>query len=134
VVLAPYYGLEPGRGRGHADHVTAGHLASHAANFAHLEKFPAQGKPHFIKKVFYYFLAPYFRPTFIVPVDEEFPEAIEAMRAHASQFNRSDRPPFFPSRLEATAAYYGALIGAKYGQAFYVQDALRLEDPLPLFA
>ena len=134
VVLAPYYGLEPGRGRGHADHIAAGYLASHAANFAHLEKFPAQGKAHFIKKLFYYFLAPSLRPTFIVPVDEEFPEAIEAMRAHASQFNRTDRPVFFPTRLESTAAYYGALIGAKYGQAFYVQDPLRLDDPLPLFA
>ncbi|MEE8224264.1 MAG: PIG-L family deacetylase, partial [candidate division NC10 bacterium] len=40
IVLAPHYAVEPGRGRGHADHIAAGHLVTHAANFAHLEKFP----------------------------------------------------------------------------------------------
>ena len=44
-----------------------------------------------------------------------------------------DRPKFFPTRLETNAGYLGAQIGAKFGQAFYVQDALKIEDPLPLF-
>lgn len=134
IVLAPWYGLEPGRGRGHADHIVCGHLVTHATNFAHLEKFPAEGKPHAVRKILYFFLAPFERPTFIVPVDQEFPRAIEALAAHESQFNRDDRPKFFPTRLETFASYYGALIGAKYGQPFYVQDVLKVEDPLKLFA
>jgi len=69
-----------------------------------------------------------------VPVDEEFPLAIKALANHKSQFERPDRPKFFPTRLEAFAAYLGAQVGAKYGQGFYVQDALKLEDPLSLFA
>ena len=134
VVLAPYYGLEPGRGRGHADHVVCGHLVTHGTNFAHLEKYPAEGKPHAVKKLMYYFLPPYMKPTFIVPVDEEFPQAIQALANHKSQFERSDRPRMFPTRLEAMASYQGAQIGARYGQAFYVQDVLRVEDPLKLLA
>jgi bacillithiol biosynthesis deacetylase BshB1 len=134
IVLAPHYGLEPGRGRGHADHIICGHLVTHGVNFAHLEKFPAEGRPHAVKKIMYYFLPPFIKPTFIVPVDEEFPLAIQALANHSSQFDRPDRPKFFPTRLEATASYLGAQIGAKFGQAFYVQDVLKVEDPLTLFS
>jgi bacillithiol biosynthesis deacetylase BshB1 len=132
VVLAPFYGLEPGRGRGHSDHIVCGHLVTHGVNFAHLEKYPADGRPHVVKKMLYYFLPPFFRPSFIVPVDEEFPQAIQALANHKSQFDRPDRPRMFPTRLEAFAAYLGAQVGAKYGQAFFVQDPLRVEDPLSL--
>jgi bacillithiol biosynthesis deacetylase BshB1 len=134
IVLAPYYGLEPGRGRGHADHIACGNVVSHGVNFAHLEKFPVAGPPHAVKKVLYYFLPPFMKPTFIVPVDEEFPLAIKALANHKSQFERPDRPKFFPTRLEAFGAYLGAQAGAKYGQGFYVQDVLKVEDPLSLFA
>src|SRR3989304_4879180 len=88
IVLAPHYGVEPGRGRGHADHIAAGHLVTHAANFAHLEKFPAGGRPHAVQKILYYFMIPFERPSFIVPVDEELPRALEAVNAHRSQFGR----------------------------------------------
>jgi bacillithiol biosynthesis deacetylase BshB1 len=134
IVLAPYYGLEPGRGRGHADHIACGHVVSHGVNFAHLEKYPAEGPAHAVKKMLYYFLPPFMRPTFIVPVDEEFPQAIKALANHKSQFDRSDRPKFFPTRLEAFAGYLGAQVGAKYGQAFYVQDVLKVDDPQLLFS
>lgn len=133
IVLAPYYGLEPGRGRGHADHIACGHVVTHGVNFAHLEKFPAEGAPHVVKRILYYFLPPFMRPTFIVPVDEEFPQAIKALANHRSQFDRPDRPKVFPTRLEAFAGYLGAQAGARYGQAFYAQDPLRIDDPLLLF-
>ena len=133
VVLAPYYGLEPGRGRGHSDHIMCGHLVAHGVNFAHLDKYPAEGRPHVVKKVLYYFLPSFMRPTFIVPVDEEFPLAIKALANHKSQFDRPDRPKFFPTRLEAFAGFLGAQVGAKYGQSFYVQDVLKVEDPFTLF-
>ncbi len=134
IVLAPYYGLEPGRGRGHADHITCGHVVTHGTNFAHLEKYPAEGAAHAVKKIFYYFLPPFMKPTFIVPVDDEFPQAIQALANHKSQFERPDRPRHFPTRLEAFASYLGAQVGAKFGQGFYVQDPLKVEDPLALFS
>jgi len=132
VVLAPYYGLEPGRGRGHSDHIVCGQLVTHGTNFAHLEKYPAEGRAHAVKRMMYYFLPPFFRPSFIVPVDEEFPLAIQALANHKSQFDRPDRPKVFPTRLEAFATFLGAQVGARYGQGFFVQDMLRVEDPLPL--
>ncbi len=132
IVLAPHYGVEPGRGRGHADHIAAGHLVTHAANFAHLEKFPAAGQPHAVQKVLYYFLIPFERPSFIVPVDQELPRALQAISAHHSQF---DRPGYrnVPDRLETVARFFGLLIGCTYGQAFYTQDVFRIDDPFALF-
>ncbi len=132
IVLAPYFGITPGRGRGHADHIAAGHLVTHAANFAHLEKYPSSGKPHAVRKVMYFMVSPFEKPSFIVEVDKEFPEAIKAMSAHESQFKRADRPTFFPHRLEAYGRYFGALIGAEYGQAFIVPDPPKVNDPLKL--
>lgn len=132
IILAPHYGVEPGRGRGHADHIAAGHLVTHAANFAHLEKFPAPGRPHAFEKVLYYFLIPFERPSFIVPVDEELPAALQAISAHRSQFSRPGYRSV-PGRLEAVARYFGLLIGCTYGQAFYTQDVFRIDDPFVLF-
>lgn len=132
IVLAPFYGVEPGRGRGHADHIAAAHLVTHAANFTHLEKFPAEGPPHAIQRVLYYFMVPFERPSFIVPVDAELPRALEAVKAHASQFSRG-RYRAVPERLEAVARYFGLLIGCTYGQAFYTPEVFRVEDPFTLF-
>jgi hypothetical protein len=88
---------------------------------------------HAVKKIFYYFLPPFMKPTLIVPVDEEFPHAIQALANHKSQFDRPDRPKFFPTRLGAFSGYLGAHVGAKFGQSFSVPDVLKLDGPLPLF-
>ena len=128
IVLAPHYDVEPGRGRGHADHIAAGHLVTHAANFAHLEKFPAGGRPHAVQKVLYYFLIPFERPSFIVPVDKELPKALQAISAHKSQFGRPGYRSV-PGRIETIARYFGLIIGCTYGQAFYTQDVFRIDDP-----
>lgn len=132
IVLAPHYAVEPGRGRGHADHIAAGHLVTHAANFAHLEKFPARGRPHAIQKILYYFMTPFERPSFVVAVDEELPKAVEAIKVHSSQF---DRPGYrtVPGRLETLARYFGLLVGCTYGQAFYTQEVFRIDDPILFF-
>lgn len=132
IVLAPHYAVEPGRGRGHADHIAAGHLVTHAANFAHLEKFPAGGRPHAVQKVLYYFLTPFEHPSFIVAVDEELPRAVEAIKAHSSQFGRPGYRTI-PGRLQTLARYFGLLIGCTYGQAFYSQEVFRIDDPFLFF-
>ncbi|MFQ5847882.1 MAG: PIG-L family deacetylase [Candidatus Methylomirabilales bacterium] len=132
IVLAPHYGVEPGRGRGHADHIAAGHLVTHAANFAHLAKFPAGGRPHAVDKILYYFLIPFERPSFIVPVDQEVPQALQAIDAHHSQFGRPGYRSV-PGRVEALARSFGLLIGCTYGQAFYTQDVFRIDDPFLFF-
>jgi hypothetical protein len=65
---------------------------------------------------------------------------MEAIRAHASQFYRAgaDEPETrisskgFLEQIEWRMRYYGSLIGAAAGEAFYVREALNVDDPVAL--
>jgi hypothetical protein len=63
------------------------------------------------------------------------------VRAYASQFHApgSSDPqtfisqPGFLSRVEAHDRYYGALIDADFGEAFYLREAMAVDDPVKFF-
>jgi LmbE family N-acetylglucosaminyl deacetylase len=44
IVLAPYDGIEPSRGRGHADHITCGHLVTHGTSPTWRSIWPRAGR------------------------------------------------------------------------------------------
>lgn len=79
-------------------------------------------------------------PSFVVDVSEFVEEKMEAIRAHASQFYRPDsKEPTtrisdkdFLQQIEWRMRYYGSLIGAAAGEAFYVREALNVDDPVAL--
>ena len=65
---------------------------------------------------------------------------MRAIRAHASQFYSpdSEEPQTrisekgFLQQIEWRMRYYGSLIGAAAGEAFYIREALNVEDPVRL--
>jgi hypothetical protein len=67
-------------------------------------------------------------------------EKMRAIRAHASQFYRPEAQEpetrissqGFLQQIEWRMRYYGSLIGATAGEAFYVREALNVNDPLAL--
>ena len=79
-------------------------------------------------------------PSFVVDVSDFLAQKMDAIRAHASQFYRegagepetriSDKN--FLAQLEYRMRYYGSLINAAAGEAFYVREALNVEDPVAL--
>jgi len=79
-------------------------------------------------------------PSFIVDVSQFVEAKMEAIRAYASQFysDTSKEPttrisePGFLKEIESRMRYYGSLIGVEAGEAFYVREALNVEDPLAL--
>jgi len=79
-------------------------------------------------------------PSFIVDISEHVEEKLRAIRAHASQFfNPDSKEPQtriseegFLRQLEHRWRYYGSLIGVAAGEAFYVREALNVEDPVAL--
>jgi len=79
-------------------------------------------------------------PSFIVDVSEFAEGKMKAIRAHASQFYsaESNEPttrisdPAFLQQMEWRMRYYGSLIGVAAGEAFYVREALNVEDPIAL--
>lgn len=79
-------------------------------------------------------------PSFIVDVSDFVDEKMRAIRAHASQFYREgvDEPETrisskgFLQQIEFRMRYFGSLIGAAAGEAFFVREALNVADPLAL--
>jgi bacillithiol biosynthesis deacetylase BshB1 len=79
-------------------------------------------------------------PSFIVDVSEFAEGKMKAIQAHASQFYsaESNEPatrisdPAFLQQMEWRMRYYGSLIGVAAGEAFYVREALNVEDPVAL--
>jgi bacillithiol biosynthesis deacetylase BshB1 len=79
-------------------------------------------------------------PSFVVDVSDFLEEKMGAIRAHASQFYRADADEpetrisdkNFLNQIEWRMRYYGSLIGAAAGEAFYVREALNVDDPLAL--
>jgi len=79
-------------------------------------------------------------PSFIVDVSDFIEEKMQAIRAHASQFYRPDTlepatrisDKNFLNQIEWRMRYYGSLIGAEAAEAFYVREALNVDDPISL--
>jgi bacillithiol biosynthesis deacetylase BshB1 len=79
-------------------------------------------------------------PSFIVDVSEFAAARMSAIRAYASQFYsaQSTEPTTrisernFLKQTEDRMRYYGSLIGVEAGEAFYVREALNVDDPFAL--
>ena len=79
-------------------------------------------------------------PSFIVDVSDFVAEKMRAIRAHASQFYNPESKAAttriseetFLQQIEWRMGYYGALIGVAAGEAFYVREALNVEDLVAL--
>ena len=137
IVLAPFYDLPIGRGLGHNDHYKTGQIVANAYNLAHLAKAPAEGEPFQAKAIFFYFIPPGQKATFIVDISEVAKDWLDAIDQHESQFYHPDRPrpsnqPHPREAFESYARYWGWQIGVKYGQAYLANTPLKVSDPMML--
>lgn len=79
-------------------------------------------------------------PSFVVDVSKFVEGKMNSIRAHVSQFYKSDSiEPLtrisdknFLGEIEGRMRYYGSLIGVEAGEAFYTREALNIEDPVEL--
>jgi bacillithiol biosynthesis deacetylase BshB1 len=126
-ILLPYY-----EGR-HFDHIRASLLTAEASFQAGLVKIETGTDPHRPRRLIYYMAHYEFVPSFIVDVTDEFEKKMEAVRAYRSQFG-GEHPLFPLSDIEIKSRYYGSLIGAGYGEPFFVREALEVDDPIAFFS
>lgn len=124
------------RGR-HPDHRVASELARDAcflAGLAAYEGGPA-ARPFKILYALAYREDPV-KPTFVVPLsDEHVRKKLEAVRCFASQFEGArSAGEIFPNgqrledRIETQMRTYGSLIRERYGEPFYTEETVRLDD------
>lgn len=126
----------------HPDHAHTAQLVREALHISGLAKYDAEaGKQRWRPNCVAHFLFPRtVAPTFIVDINDTSEGKWKAIRAHASQFFNpaSDEPQSrvstqaFLNEVEARDRYFGALIGAERGEAFFVREALNIVDPVAL--
>ena len=126
VVLAPY------RQDRHPDHVAASKLVRDACFFAGVKKVGV-GCPYRPERVYQYMIHQPFSPSFVMDVSSVWERRMAAVTAYASQFHAEENgpetvisQPGFLRFIEARAIHYGAMVGAAYGEPFY------LPGPVPL--
>ena len=136
MIIIPYWECE------HPDHANAGQLIKEAAFFSGLKKIDT-GQERFRPEIVIHFMTrTRFEPTFAVPIDEYFERKMEAVRAHASQFYRPEAvgedetrisEPGFLEFLALRDRTYGAMVGAAYGEPYFMSGTPRIENPLELW-
>jgi bacillithiol biosynthesis deacetylase BshB1 len=128
----------------HPDHANTCRIVREAARLASMRRYDEEAGqeavsiPALAHAVFSRLVA----PSFIVDVSEFVEEKMRAIRAHASQFYRAgaDEPTTrisdkgFLQQIEWRMRYYGSLINVAAGEAFYVREALNVEDPVALLS
>ena len=126
----------------HPDHANTCRIVREAARLASMRRYDEEAGldaiavPAIAHAVYSRLVA----PSFVVDVSEFLEEKMRAIRAHASQFYRTDSgepetrisSQGFLQQIEWRMRYYGSLIGSTAGEAFYVREALNVDDPLAL--
>jgi bacillithiol biosynthesis deacetylase BshB1 len=131
VVILPY---AVGR---HPDHRVASELGRDACFLAGLAKYDAAGAPHRPFKILYalsYREDPV-KPTFVVDITPQFERKMAAIRCYASQFDGAKAAgEIFPtgqdlySLVETQNAHYGSLIRSRYGEPFFTDETMAVDD------
>jgi len=131
----------PGR---HPDHHNTGIIVREAVFLAGLEKIKTD-QPPFRPSALVRFpeLIAWRKPDFVIDITEFWGQKVAAIRAHSSQvtaeaendantktFIRSNR---FWDVLEAQNKLAGAMIGARYGEPFYYDRPVRVDDIRTIF-
>lgn len=125
----------------HPDHAVSGRLVAEATYLAGLTKLGASGEPHRPNRVLYYFLPYRVVPSFVVDISDYYQKKLSAIEAHRSQFHdpSSREPktfishPDFLARMEGIHRYFGSLIDVKLGEAFFVREAMKVDDVVSFF-
>ena len=121
----------------HPDHRVASELGRDACFLAGLAKYGAAGTAHRPFKILYavaYREDPV-KPTFVVDISAQFERKMAAIRCYASQFDGAKAAgEIFPtgqdlySLVEVQNAHYGSLIRTRYGEPFYTDETMAVDD------
>lgn len=115
----------------HPDHVAATELIEAARFWAKLSKSDLPGEPFHPQRVFHYFcvhLRISVPPAFILDISPYWEQKRASIECYHSQFlaGRPEGAPSIIDRLRDEAAYFGGLIGKKYGEPFASREPLGL--------
>lgn len=121
----------------HPDHGVTVALAKAASFLAGLKKIPGDGYVERPEKIVYCqaFCEHTVKPSFVVDITEQFERKLAAIMCYSSQFEgRAEAGELFPNGqsfpelIRTQCAHYGSWIRRPYGEPFYVNEALWVDD------
>jgi N-acetylglucosamine malate deacetylase 1 len=126
----------------HPDHASTSQIVRQAARLASMAKYDAESNQPAVKvpMIMHSLFSRRVVPSFIVDVSDFVEDKMRAIKAHESQFYRSDSAEpttrisekGFLDQIDYRMRYFGSLIGVAAGEPFYVREALNVDDPIAL--
>jgi bacillithiol biosynthesis deacetylase BshB1 len=120
----------------HPDHSRSGRLVAEASFYAGLRKIETTLPAHRPQAIVYY-VQNYLPPlSFVIDVTAAWKTKMKAVHCYKSQFfDRKSKEPRtfiaeerFLEMIEARGKHFGALIGARYGEAYVTKQPPRIDD------
>ncbi len=139
--LRPQIVIAPAPKGRHPDHRIAAQLVRDACFLAGIRKIDADTEPHRPRKLLYAiaYREDYVKPTFVVDISEDFETKLRAIACYTSQFDGvTQAGEVFPTGepladvIRHQSAHYGSLIRCAYGEPFYTQETMRVDDVMGL--
>lgn len=117
----------------HPDHTAATQLVEAARFWSKLTKSTLEGEPFHPQRVFYYYcihLKHVAQPAFVLDISDQWEMKRQSIEAYASQFTigREQVSPTLIERVRDEAAYWGKMIGTRYGEPFASREAIAVSD------
>ncbi len=125
----------------HPDHRVAAELGRDACFLAGLARYDAPGSTHRPAKILHTmtYREEATKPTFIVDISDQFARKMEAIRCYSSQFDGLVQAgELFPngqdlySLIETQAGHYGSRIRVRYGEPFFTQETMMVDNVMTL--
>ena len=122
----------------HPDHVAATQLVEAARFWSKLTKTELAGDPYHPERIFYYYcihLKHVASPSFILDISEHWDAKLASIKAYESQFitGREAMDPPMVDRFRDEAAYWGKMIGRRYGEPYASREPIALSSLAGLF-
>jgi N-acetylglucosamine malate deacetylase 1 len=138
IVFAPYWKTR------HPDHGNCSRLLRESAFLSGLKKIETGYGAFRPARVIYYMERFEFSPSFIVNISDVFEKKMEAIKAYKSQIynpddaNKEKETTYISSysflqSIVFRSQYWGHKIGTLYGEPFFVNEPLTIDDPVQHF-
>ena len=136
LLFAPYHDDR------HPDHIHTSQLITESWFYAGVKKMVPGVPAHRPFRIIYYMAKYEFTPSFVIDISQEFATKFKALQAYKSQFYNPDWPgeqtfissQWFIESVEFRARHFGWMAGVKYGEPFWIKEAMAIDDPVPIFA
>jgi bacillithiol biosynthesis deacetylase BshB1 len=125
----------------HPDHRIAAQLVRDACFLAGIRKVDRDTEPHRPRKLLYAitYREDHVKPTFVVDISDDLETKLAAIACYTSQFEGvTQAGEVYPTGaplaevIRHQSAHYGSLIRCAYGEPFWTQETMRVDDVMAL--